>query len=147
LRRRILLQTPQLIGQLLIAVLQLLDHARHLPDLSLEPIHSHAQLAGGGLSEPVPMGARSRRAAPEQTLEEPGRWVSGGRVARGSDAGGLAKCAGGAGQHRGGGHRNPKHTERQAGHEPMNWLRLIWLSLIWLGLRIGRSIRIPASEL
>ena len=40
------LQAAKLIGQLLIAELQLLDHASHLPDLRLEAINPQAEIAG-----------------------------------------------------------------------------------------------------
>jgi hypothetical protein len=76
LRDRVLLHAPELIGHLLIAVLQLLDDAGHLPDLGFETIDAHVQIAGGGLSEPIAMG--SRLTATEQTIEEAGRFVCSG---------------------------------------------------------------------
>jgi hypothetical protein len=71
LLRAAILHAPELIGKLLIAELQLLDGAGHLPDLGFEPIDAHAQITGGGLREPIPMGRRCRLAATtEQAVEE-----------------------------------------------------------------------------
>jgi hypothetical protein len=78
LRNAVFLQTPQLLGHLLIAELQLLDDAGHLPDLGLETIDANAQIAGRGLRQAIAMIRRRRLAAPEETVEEPGRFVRGG---------------------------------------------------------------------
>ncbi|HEY6255266.1 MAG TPA: hypothetical protein VIY51_05675, partial [Xanthobacteraceae bacterium] len=118
-----LLHAPELIGQLLIAELQLLDHAGHLPDLGFEAIDAHAEIAGGGLRDPVAPGRRGALAA-EQPIKQARRFVSGS----------LRRRRGSAGQQGGGCHRYPKQAERHVGHEPMIWLR-------------GCTIRIPASEL
>ena len=72
LRAGVLLQAPQLIGQLLITVLQLLDHAGHLPDLGLEPIR---RLKLGGLREPPAW--RLRVEAPT-ARHAPDRWPNSG---------------------------------------------------------------------
>jgi hypothetical protein len=70
----VFLQAPQLLGQLLIAELQLLDDAGQLPDLGLETIDANAQIAGRRLRQAVPMVRRRRLAAPEQIVEEAGRF-------------------------------------------------------------------------
>jgi len=72
LLRDSLFHTPQLLGHLLIAELQLLDHPGHLPDLGLEAINANAQIAGRALRQTIPMIRSPLLAAPEQTVEKAG---------------------------------------------------------------------------
>jgi hypothetical protein len=100
----IVLQAPQLLGQLLIAELQVLDHSGELPDLRLKAIDAQQQIIARALLDPLASGGRLVVAA-EQAVEE-ARLVCA-----------LAKTGGCAGQNGGRDRKRPERAKMQAVHE------------------------------